>query len=75
MMKKLSIIFCLLLGVMTAKAQHQVISFFDEMGSARIQTEEFSKAHDTIVLVEHRLDDVIWARYIYRIIDMRYKPL
>ena len=73
MMKKLSIIFCLLLGVMTAKAQHQVISFFDEMGSARIQTEEFSKAHDTIVLVEHRLDDVIWARYIYRIIDMRYK--
>ena len=62
MMKKLSIIFCLLLGVMTAKAQHQVISFFDEMGSARIQTEEFSKAHDTIVLVEHRLD-ISYYRY------------
>jgi gliding motility associated protien GldN len=24
-------------------------------------------------MVDHRLDDVIWARYIYRIIDMRYK--
>jgi gliding motility associated protien GldN len=61
------------LGVVTAQAQHQVISFFDELGTARIQTEEFSQAHDTIVMVDHRLDDVIWSRFIYRIIDMRYK--
>jgi gliding motility associated protien GldN len=64
---------CLFLGVVTAQAQHKVISFFDEVGSARIQTEEFSKAHDTIVMVDHRLDDVIWSRFVYRIIDMRYK--
>jgi gliding motility associated protien GldN len=73
MIKKVSIIACLLLGVITAQAQHQVISFFDELGTARIQTEEFSKAHDTIVMVDHRIDDVIWSRFIYRIIDMRYK--
>ncbi len=73
MIKKICIIACLMLGVVTAQAQHKVISFFDEMGSARIQTEEFSQAHDTIVMVDHRLDDVIWARYVYRIIDMRYK--
>ncbi len=73
MIKKLSIIACLMLGVVTAQAQHQVISFFDEVGSARIQTEEYSEAHDTIVMVEHRWDDVIWSRYVYRIIDMRYK--
>ena len=73
MIKKLSIIACLLLGVVTAQAQHQVISFFDELGTARIQTEEFSQAHDTIVMVDHRLDDVIWSRFVYRIIDMRYK--
>lgn len=73
MLKKISIIACLLLGVVTAQAQHKVISFFDEMGTARIQTEEFSQAHDTIVMVDHRIDDVIWARYVYRIIDMRYK--
>lgn len=73
MMKKISIIACLMLGVLTAQAQHKVISFFDELGSARIQTEEFSQAHDTIVMVDHRIDDIIWSRYVYRIIDMRYK--
>ena len=73
MIKKLSIIACMLLGVVYAQAQHKVISFFDEVGSARIQTEEFSAVHDTIVMVDHRIDDVIWARYVYRIIDMRYK--
>ena len=73
MIKKISIIACLMLSVVAAQAQHKVISFFDEVGSARIQTEEFSQAHDTIVLIDHRLDDVIWSRYVYRIIDMRYK--
>ena len=73
MIKKLSFIVIMLLGVMTAQAQHKVISFFDEVGSARIQTAEFSQAHDTIVMVDHRIDDVIWSRYVYRIIDMRYK--
>jgi len=73
MIKKISIIACLLLGIVSAQAQHKVISFFDEVGSARIQTEEFSQAHDTIVMLDHRLDDVIWSRFVYRIIDMRYK--
>lgn len=73
MIKRLSIIACLMLGIVSAQAQHQVISFFDEMGTARIQTEEFSEAHDTIVKIDHRIDDVIWSRYVYRIIDMRYK--
>lgn len=72
-MKKLSIIVCLMLGVIAAQAQHNVISFFDEVGSARIQTVEFSESHDTLVMVDHRIDDVIWSRYLYRIIDMRYK--
>ena len=73
MIKKFSIIACLALCVVTAQAQHKVVSFFDEMGVSRIQTEEFSQAHDTIVMVDHRIDDIIWSRYIYRIIDMRYK--
>ena len=73
MIKKLSIIVCLMLGALSIQAQHNVTSFFNEMGEARIQTEEFSQAHDTIVMVDHRIDDVIWSRYVYRIIDMRFK--
>ncbi|MBQ7631403.1 MAG: gliding motility protein GldN [Paludibacteraceae bacterium] len=73
MIKKVSFVVCLLLVMVSARAQHQVNSFFDELGTARIQTADFSPAHDTIVLLDHRLDDVIWSRYVYRIIDMRYK--
>jgi len=64
---------CFTLVFAMAHAQHSVTSFFDELGSARIRTEEFSQAHDTIVQIDHRIDDIIWSRYIYRIIDMRYK--
>lgn len=73
MIKKFSIMVCMLLVVLSTQAQHKVISFFDEVGSARIQTEEFSPIHDTIVKLDHRIDDIIWSRYVYRVIDMRYK--
>lgn len=73
MIKKLSIIACFVLGITTAQAQHVPTQFLDEYGSARITTEEFSSAHDTVVMINHRIDDVIWARYVYRIIDMRFK--
>ena len=73
MIKKLSIIACFVLGALSVQAQHNVTSFFNEMGMARITTEEFSPAHDTIIMVDHRIDDVIWSRVVYRIIDMRYR--
>ena len=73
MIKKLSIIACFVLGITTAQAQHIPTQFLDEYGSARITTEEFSNAHDTVVILNHRIADVIWARYVYRIIDMRFK--
>ena len=73
MKKKLSIIACLLLGMTAVYAQHQVNPFFDAMGMARIQTVEYSGTHDTLVTVDHRMDDIIWSRVIYRIIDLRYK--
>lgn len=73
MIKKLSIIACFVLGITTAQAQHIPTQFLDEYGSARITTEEFSSAHDTVVMINYRIDDVIWARYVYRIIDMRFK--
>lgn len=73
MIKKVSLIACFVLGLVSAQAQHIPTQFLDEYGSARITTEEFSQAHDTVVMINHRIDDVIWARYVYRIIDMRFK--
>ncbi len=51
-------------------AQHQINSFFDENGIARIQTETFSPQTDTIITTLHRAEDIIWSRVVYR---MRYK--
>lgn len=72
-MKKISLIVCFFIGIVSANAQHNVNSFFDSKGVARIQTLEFSEHPDTIITVFHRQDDIIWSRYVYRIIDMRYK--
>ena len=72
-MKKLCIIACLLLGFTVVEAQHYVNPFFDTKGSARISAPEYSPAKDTIIQTFHRNEDVVWARYIYRIIDMRQK--
>lgn len=74
-MKKLSIIACLLLGISIAKvnAQHPVNSFFDELGISRIQTVEYSEKADTIITTFHRMDDILWEKIVYRVIDLRYK--
>ena len=72
-MKKLCIIACLMLGFTVAEAQHYVNPFFDSKGSARISVAEYSPAKDTIIQTFHRNEDVVWARYVYRIIDLRQK--
>ncbi len=61
---------CAALGV---QAQHRINSFFNELGTVRIETQELDENADTIATIFHRTDDVVWSRVIYRIIDMRYK--
>ena len=72
-MKKLSIFVIALLGSMLTYAQHNIKSFFDEMGIVRLETQELQESSDTLVSVFHRSDDVVWSRIVYRIIDMRFK--
>lgn len=77
-MKNFSIVFLLLiLFLIPAQIQAQKTPkpFFDPTtgGQVRIQTMELDALADTIAVVYHRADDVVWHRTVYRIIDMRDK--
>jgi len=72
-MRRFCIVACLLMGLSMTYAQHYVNPFFDTKGSARISVPEYTPAKDTIIKTFHRNEDVIWSRYVYRIIDMRQK--
>ena len=47
--------------------------FFDNKGAIRLETTELDEAADTLVTLFHRVDDIVWSRVVYRVIDMRYK--
>lgn len=72
-MKKISVFILVMLASVTSIAQHQINSFFDDMGMVRLETQELKEASDSIVTVFHRTDDVVWSRVVYRIIDLRIK--
>ena len=72
-MKKISILAVVMLVSIMSYAQHQVNSFFDDMGIVRLETQELQESSDTLVNITHRTDDVVWSRIVYRIVDMRLK--
>ena len=59
-MKKLLVILLAVVGFSTIQAQHQINSFFDDMGIVRLETQELSETSDTLVKVTHRSDDIMW---------------
>ncbi len=73
-MKKISALVLLLsLAFIGAQAQHPINSFFAPDGTVRLETQELSEAADSVVTIQHRTEDVVWRRDIYRIVDMRQK--
>ena len=74
-MKKRFLIVLLLAScfAFVTKAQKTQFSFFDERGLVRLQTIEFDALADTIAVMSHRSDDIVWMRTVYRVIDMREK--
>ena len=74
-MKKYSVflvIISLLLIPCKSSAQ-KTLQFFDEIGVEKLQTAEMDAMADTIAVVNHRWDDIVWSRTVYRVIDMRDK--
>lgn len=75
-MKKIAVIILFLAGCFVAgnvQAQKNPLPFFDKTGQIRIQTTELDALADTIATVYHRADDIVWARVVYRVVDMRDK--
>jgi gliding motility associated protien GldN len=54
-------------------AQETQRSFFAKDGTVAIQTTSMNSMADTIAVVYHRDDDIVFSRTVYRIIDMRDK--
>ena len=67
----IAILFTILMS--SLQAQVKQIPFFQKNGTPSIQTNEMKALADTIAVVNHRMDDVVWYRVLYRIIDMRDK--
>ena len=55
------------------EAQETQMPFFEKNGTVAIQTTELNSLADTISVINHRADDIVWSRIVYRIIDMRDK--
>ena len=62
-----------LLPVNRTTAQEQVLPFFDLKGNVAIQTTQLDALADTIARINHRADDIVWSRIVYRVIDLRDK--
>lgn len=54
-------------------AQEKQMPFFEKNGTVSIQTTALNSLADTISVINHRADDIVWSRIVYRIIDMRDK--
>lgn len=75
-MRKLCVIllFALLfVGGQLVNAQSKPISFLEKNGTVSLQSAVLDSLADTLAVVNHRWDDVVWSRVVYRVIDMRDK--
>lgn len=74
-MKKCWIILVIFLSisVQSSFAQSDLNSFFERNGTVSLQTAEMDALADTMALLNHRKDDIVWSRTVYRIIDLRDK--
>jgi gliding motility associated protien GldN len=69
----IAIIILVFISTRSLQAQSKLMPFFEKNGTVALQTTAMNSLADTIAVVNHRADDVVWSRIVYRIIDMRDK--
>lgn len=70
----IGIMLCMLPVSHITLAQEKSLPFFDLKGNIAIQTMQMDAMADTISKINHRADDIVWSRIVYRIVDLRDKP-
>lgn len=70
----IGIMLCMLPVSHITLAQEKSLPFFDLKGNIAIQTMQMDAMADTVSKINHRADDIVWSRTVYRIIDLRDKP-
>lgn len=70
----IGIMLCMLPVSHITLAQEKSLPFFDLKGNIAIQTMQMDAMADTISKINHRADDIVWSRTVYRIVDLRDKP-
>ncbi len=53
--------------------QSKSLPFFAKNGNIALHTTQIDALADTLAVINHRWDDVIWYRVVYKIIDLREK--
>lgn len=69
----LSIIVSLFAFSQVVLTQEMAHPFFNAKGAIALQTTQIDALADTIAVINHRADDIVWSRIIYKVIDLRDK--
>ncbi len=70
-MKKSCIIAVALLAQVLTHAQDNTFNFFESNGSINTTQELFEDMSYTLLHLDHKADDIVWASVVYSIIDLR----
>lgn len=61
----------LMVVIATVSGQDTPQSFFSKNGTVALETTELDDKADTLAVINHRRDDIVWSKIVYRIVDLR----
>ena len=70
-MRSILVFLFTIIAVLSSYSQELPSDFFDKNGNVAVETKELNARADTIAVIKHRRDDIVWSKIVYRIIDLR----